>query len=138
MDLVLTRMQYRADGIFGELRDLNEVLVAITLEHAYELDDDKGYYPKIPVGTYLCVRGIHQLEKMPNPFETFEITNVPEHSKILFHYGNWNADSDGCILLGRALAPSTRGQMIVDSRSTFDKFIQVQTNQPTFKLTVLG
>jgi hypothetical protein len=131
-------MQYRVDGIFGELRDLNDLLIAITLEHAYPLDDDDGFYPKIPVGTYHCERGIHQLEGMPNPFETFEITQVPNHSKILFHWGNWNDDSSGCVLLGKALAPSTKGQMITDSRAMFAKFMQLEINQATFRLTVLG
>lgn len=138
MDLVLTRLFYREDGIFGELRDLNEFLVAVTLEHAYPLDGVGGFYPKIPVGKYNCVRGIHQLEHMEYPFETFEITNVPNHSKILFHYGNFNDDSEGCVLLGARTQASTKGQMVTNSKATFDDFMKLETNQPGFVLQVLG
>ena len=138
MDMILTRMQYRVDGIFGELCDLNNVQIAVTLEHAYAWDNLGGFYPKVLPGKYICVRGIHQLEGMSTPFETFEITGVMGHINILFHSGNFNDDSAGCVLLGSTVSPSTRGQMITNSKSKFNEFMRVQTNQDSFEVTILG
>lgn len=138
IDLILTRLSYRDDGIFGELRDLNDVLIAVSLERAYPNDSPDGYSAKIPQGSYMCVRGIHQLEHMRTPFETFEVTGVVGHFDILFHFGNWNDDSSGCVLLGESLSPSARGQMITNSKQTFDQFMLMENGADTFGLTVLG
>lgn len=138
MDLTLARSAYRLDGVFGELYETNSNdKIAVTCEHAYT-DDLGGYYPKILPGEYLCKRGIHQLKNMPRPFETFQIMNVPNHTQILFHVGNWHFDSDGCVLLGSDIAPSSRGQMITNSRMTFDKFMLLQSGLEFFQLKVLA
>ena len=95
MIVTLKRTEFRDDGIFGELSAGN--LNLVTLEHSY----DKK--PKIPVGTYKCVRGVHHLANMVHPFTTFEVTGVPGHTNILIHPGNWNSDSEGCILVGKVI-----------------------------------
>jgi len=109
----------------------------VTLEHAYP-DSDGGFYPKIPAGEYICKRGIHQLEGMATPFETFEITNVKGQINILFHAGNFNNDSEGCVLVGEKLGKYTHGQMIVNSKATFNNFMRMQNGIDFFKLTVLS
>lgn len=139
MDLILIRTEYRPDGIFGELRDWNGNIVAKTLEHSYPLDGEGGYYPKIPVGTYKCVRGEHRLMGMAHQFETFEITNVPGHTDILFHQGNFNSDSEGCVLLGKSvIRSSSNKQMITDSHTTFEEFMALEAAIDQFTLTVQG
>ncbi len=138
MDLVLKRNEYRADGIFGELVDLSGRNIAMTLEHGYT-DGLGGFYPKVPPGQYTCIRGLHQLAGMSQPFETFEITNVPSHSNILFHVGNFNGDSAGCVLLGGAKAIASTGQkMLTNSRRIFEAFMLLQSGVDSFNLTVLG
>src|ERR1044072_613453 len=102
MDLVLKRKQYRNDGIFGELLDPAGRIVAFTLEHAYF--DGQSYVPKIPIGKWQCKLGEHRLAHMTEPFSTFEVTGVEGHTDLLFHSGNRNADSAGCILLGSTIA----------------------------------
>lgn len=141
MNLILHRNSFGLAGIFGSL--LGEVSmcpIAVTLEHAYG-SIESGYLAKIPVGQYLCKRSMHRLEGMTQDFETFEITNVPCHTKLLFHWGNYNRDSDGCILLGEKLAPSGLemvgiGQMITHSRATFNAFMTLQIGIDSFTLTV--
>ena len=138
MNLFLSRKRRGSDGIFSELRDEVGNLVAITLEHAYV---DTGWQPKIPNGDYQCVRGMHQLESMSSPFETFEITGVPGHSNILFHAGNYNADSEGCILVGQYIAPNPNNpgdQMITNSKDSFAKLMALQVGLNSFQLTVIG
>lgn len=98
MILNLRRTERLVTGIIGELLTEDWKPLYFTLEHAY-VDGDE-FVSKIPIGTYKCVRGEHTLEHHPEPFTTFEVTNVPGHTHILFHVGNINSDSAGCILLG--------------------------------------
>lgn len=125
----LVRYDWRADGIFGRLRDDHDDQLAVTLEHSF---DGK---PKLPAGQYLCKRGMHQLEH-GGRFETFEVLDVPGHTGILFHIGNWNRDSDGCILLGRVSVGSTDGHMITSSAMTFFSFMNALDGVNEFPLTV--
>lgn len=127
--LKLKRREYRDDGIFSELVNSHGDVIAHTLEHSYK------NLPKLYIGTFTCKRGTHQLHKGP-PFETFEVTGVNGHTGILFHKGNWNADSDGCVLLGEAIAHSDKGQMITNSTATFHHFMQLMTGLDTFTLIV--
>jgi hypothetical protein len=99
MDLQLIRKEKISCGIFGDLRDESGHLICVTLEHAFHEPHDQ-YEAIIPIGSYNCVRGKHRLLGMTRDFDTFEITHVPGHSQILFHWGNYNKDSKGCILLG--------------------------------------
>lgn len=130
MNLSLIRTAFRIDGIFGELRDDSDTELFITLEHSYDL------VPKIPDGVYKCIRGIHQLEHMADPFETFEITEVPNHTEILFHVGNANVDSAGCVLLGMTFAQVGGAQWITQSQHSFERFMILQTDCDEFELTV--
>ena len=49
----------------------------------------------IPAGTYICRP--YTSQRWPN---TFEVMNVPGRTAILFHYGNFESDTLGCILVG--------------------------------------
>ena len=127
----LLRSEFRDDGIIGTLYNEQGDQLAVTLEHAYDGQ------PKLPAGHYLCKRGKHQL-KHSDPFETFEVTGVTGHTGILFHTGNWNKDSDGCILLGRTVTGSTEGWMITNSHLTFAYFMHDLVGVDAFLLTVLN
>lgn len=137
MDLVLTRTRSREDGIFGILKANDLSFQCVTLEHAYE-DVDKGFLPKLQPGEYMCVRGPHRLHNMTSNFITFEITGVTGHTNILFHWGNYNKDSEGCVLLGDTIATSSNEEgMITSSRRTFSEFMKVQDGVAKFTLTVV-
>lgn len=142
MNLTLTRFKYGIDGIFGELKATADFTdVAVTLERAYPMVDQvNGHtvFAKIPQGVYICERGIHQLSH-GGPFETFEVTGVTGHTDLLFHQGNYDSDSQGCILLGAAVAQVTPDtQMVTDSRETFANFMTLQSGEDSFTLTVIG
>jgi hypothetical protein len=134
MDLLLKRNEFQSAGIFGLLMSLDKsCIVAHTLEHSYVGSNEPiCYIPKLPPGVYLCERGMHQLEGMSFPFETFEITHVPGHTQILLHVGNTNDDSAGCVLLGSARS----NNMITQSRIAFAAFMKLQAGIDTFKLVV--
>lgn len=124
--LTLARFSESDDGIFSHLWDEEKNLIAYTLEHAY------NKAPKIPHGTFKCVRGTHQLHENSAPFETFEITGVEGHSGLLFHCGNLQSESQGCVLVGSGL----EGNMITESRKAFEKFMELMTGVDEFDLVV--
>lgn len=139
MKLLLQRMAYQTDGVFSKLflfvgdEQVNtQPALCVTLEHSYD------GRPKLAPGTYLCVRGQHRLHGMTEDFTTFEITGVIGHSGILFHWGNFNKDSDGCVLLGHTIADSPQGTMVTDSRATFAKFMKTLAGANEVQLEVLG
>jgi hypothetical protein len=133
----LRRQTFLRDGIFGVFRfDDDDITAFYTLEHAYlGLSDScpNGWSPKVPQGSYLCVRGIHRLAH-GEPFETFEITAVPGHTGVLFHAGNYNADSEGCVLLGLG---RDGDKMVTQSKAAFADFMDHLKGLPTFLLEVI-
>ncbi len=133
----LTRTDFRPDGIFGMLHDDSGKLLSYTLEHSYA-QLDGSWLPKLNAGQHSCVRGPHRLHNMTQDFETFEITGVPGHSNILFHWGNFDRDSEGCVLLGNAIVSQPDGtEMVVNSRHTFAEFLKALTGINQFILTVV-
>ncbi len=134
MDLVLRRNSFTEFGIFGTIFDPQNNIICVTLEHAYltTVNGNQSYQPKLPVGTYQCVRGMHILEGMSAPFEAFEITGVPNHTGVLFHIGNYNRDSAMCVLLGT----ENVGVMITKSVDAFNAFMNLQKDVDTFTLVV--
>lgn len=136
MNLKLTRTLFEPYGIFGELAftDASPLRYCYTLEHAFQVGDQ--WMPVIPEGIYNCVRGWHQLSNA-EPFETFEITGVEGHKGLLFHAGNFNADSHGCVLLGREIIDSAAGgKMIGNSKVTFENFMRRLADVDEFTLVV--
>ena len=123
-------------GIFSYLLGDADIVEAVTLEHAYP--EGEIYIPKIPSGSYKCVRGPHRLHGMTEDFITFEITGVEGHTNLLFHWGNYNKDSEGCVLLGKTkiLMPDGVSSMITESRAAFNKFMDLQNGLDEFQLEV--
>jgi hypothetical protein len=127
MKLTLKRTEYSPSGIFSELKDELGTIIAHTLEHSYNSK------PKVPSGTFTCVRGDHKLHGMTDTFSTFEIP-VAGHTDILFHWGNYNKDSEGCVLVGELQS----GSMITNSRATFAKLMNLLQGLDTFELEVIA
>ena len=125
MDLTLTHVSKTPAGIFGLLVSPDSSLVACTLEHAYD-SGDGNWAAKVPPGTYMCTVGDH-----PKQGHVYEVTHVPGHTDILIHAGNFDKDSEGCILVGAART----SDMITNSRETLARLMALQADQP-FQLTV--
>lgn len=138
MDLKLEHVENGMFGVFGKLIEPDGNIFCFTLEHAYPdiRSVDTFYYTKIPNGSYTCIRGMHRLDGMIKDFETFEVKDVPGHSGILFHVGNYNRDSSGCILVGASIVSAGLEKMISDSRTTFAKFMTLQTGIDEFQLQI--
>lgn len=130
MNLCLHRTELGPEGIFGVLTFESGAHIAYTLEHAYAVGSD--WLPKIPNGEFTCVRGNHRLAGLADPFETFEVTGVPGHFGILFHIGNYNKNSEGCVLLGTEIL----GYRLVSSLEAFNNFMKCLSGINSFQLAV--
>lgn len=146
MNLFLIRNAFLESGIFGEIKNDKQEHLFFTLEHAF-LQKDGSYSPKTAPGNYNCrndtgpLHGLHSL-KNGVPFKAFEIENVPPFegipvSGILFHIGNWNQDSEGCVLLGKAIGNMNNGGlMLTNSGIAFGEFMDILNQVDEFNLTV--
>lgn len=136
MNFTLKRTIHSAQGIFGSLSS-DDGFTLVTLEHAFATGD--SFAPAIPDGTYTCQRGMHQLLHMARPFETFQVMNVPGHTDILLHPGDYNRDSEGCILLGKTLVtPGAGTWAIYESRIAFWQFMNLLKGVNQFQLSVIS
>lgn len=125
MKITLTRKHYRSDGIFGEIDTPNNFF--FTLEHSYEKK------PKLLAGEYTCKRYISP----HNGYELFKLEHTPEATMIELHIGNYNEDSEGCILLGLALGNRANGgMMLTSSRQAFIAFMSMFKGIEEFTLVV--
>jgi hypothetical protein len=136
MDLKLVRNKFALYGITGELLKDNGTRLCFTLEHSYA-QPMGGCLPKLANGIYTCQRGQHRLDGMALTFETFEILGVPRFmgapvTGILFHKGNSNNDSHGCVLVGLEMGQGC----ILESALAFGEFLQIQEGCDQFTLTV--
>lgn len=106
--------------------------MGVTLEHAYP--ENGLFVPKLASGKYVVKR--HAPNRLP--YETFEIQGVPDFqgspvSGILIHVGNYNKDSEGCVLLGLHLGVGC----ILESKIAFEQFMETQSGLDEFNLEVL-
>lgn len=95
---ILWRIADTPFGVFGylDLFDGAGQRLARFCTAEEEWRDNRPHISCIPTGSYRCRRGV-----FPRMGETFEVTGVPGRTAILFHAGNTEADTEGCILLGQ-------------------------------------
>jgi hypothetical protein len=102
---------------------------ALTLERPWL--DNQRMVSCIPAGTYRAIR--HQSARFG---ETFWLQDVPGRSEILFHKGNIDDDSHGCILVGKEFDQVKGEHGIVSSKKGFDQFMRVQRGADEFTITI--
>lgn len=102
----------------------------LTLEDAWR--DNETRISCIPVGRYRI-----KLHRSPRFGVTYKILDVPERSDILFHPGNTNKDTHGCILLGLQYGRLDANSAVLASKSAFQKFMQLMGDVPEAELLVI-
>jgi hypothetical protein len=122
----LHRIANIPDGIFGVLKD-DKVPFCLTLEN-------NNYY--IPDGTYICIR-----VNSPKFGNTFEITGVKNRTHILFHWGNIEEHSEGCVILGEQFEPVKIKDYelkngVLSSKIAFAEFLKRTKGINEFKLKI--
>jgi hypothetical protein len=121
--------EHERHGTLGILR-VNKRVYCATLEPPDKLNASN--ISSIPAQQYTC-----RPWSTPRYPETWEVCNVPGRSAILFHAGNTEEDTAGCILLGRnhaVLSVDNRG--VVNSGNTFQRFLVDMREHSQFHLTI--
>ena len=113
--LTLKRIAHTRDGTFGVLLDSNPF--ALTCER--EWLDNKSDVSCIPTGEYIC-RRVNSL-RFGN---TFEVMFVKGRTNILFHSGNTEDDSKGCILVGEEFGEVNGKTAVLSSKKGFAEFLE--------------
>lgn len=120
MNLIrLDRMGSTPWGTFGTLR-LPDGSAFPTLEPQWQYNA-KGK-SCIPAGEYaMAMRGSPIVAKTSgHEFKSgWEVTGVPNRDLIMIHPGNWQHNSNGCILVGRAHTVITGKPGVSASRAAF-------------------
>lgn len=120
-------------GCFGVLL-VDGIPIALTLWRTYSNAENPGEPVKILPGTYICKRSVYHKPKVP--YETFEII-VPGHSRILFHIGNVETDSEGCCLVGEEFGTMNGKPAILRSGAGFGEFMTKMSGVNEFPLVVI-
>ena len=111
--LKLIRLEHSSQGAVGVLLIDDEI-------HSFTLEPDAADLkkPQIKQGVY-TVRRFHGAKWK----DSFEIV-VPEHSAVLFHAGNTEADTQMCILLGSTIGKLKGNRAVLNSGTSFSSFMK--------------
>lgn len=126
--LTLLRVGQSRKGTFGVLRR-EMIPFALTMELPWT--DNTPGQSCIPTGHYICRR-----VRSPKFGNTFEVTQVPNRTHILFHKGNTLEDTEGCILVAEEFSGTFDRPMIVSSARGFGELMALLADQPAFNLIV--
>jgi hypothetical protein len=135
MRLKIIRVSLKHNATFGVFLRNDGVPFAVTLERPWMFNKPSvGDVPGscIPAGTYLCKR-----VNSPKFGDTFEVTGVTGRSAILFHKGNINDDTRGCILVGEQFEPVKGKDGIVASAKGFEEFKTLTAGLNEFELEIV-
>ncbi len=124
----LIRVAYTDEGTFGVLLD-GGIPFCLTLER--EWADNEVGKSCIPIGEYVCGR-----VNSPNHGRTFEVKDVPGRTVILFHKGNIDDDTHGCIILGEQYEPLDGHSAVLSSGKAMEEFMTRTYGLDEFALTV--
>lgn len=128
--LTLKRVAFRSDGTFGVLLDGN-IPFALTCEREWR--DNETQASCIPPGMYHCKR-----VNSPKFGDTFEVTGVPGRSAILFHAGNTEDDTRGCILVGEQFGGLNGKLAVLSSKAGFGEFLRRLGSWDEFSFEIMG
>lgn len=137
--LTIKRVSTNNDGTYGVIIQ-NTTPFALTLEESWK--ENKRDISCIPAGEYICKR-----VNSPRFGDTFGIVNVEGRSNILFHWGNTEKDTKGCILVGeefgylKTLDDDTKKielqPAVLSSRKGFHEFMQKLDKYDGFMLKII-
>lgn len=117
--LELTRVAEHRGATLGVL-SFDGMPRVVTLEEAWR--DNQRQISCIPTGNYTISR-----HRSPKFGETFIVNDVPGRSHILFHAGNTDEDTLGCILVGCEYGEIKKKPAVLRSRAAFLLFMNLLT-----------
>ena len=129
MVVKLIRVETGNEGTFGVLL-LNDEAFCVTLEP--EDLDNQDSISCIPTGTYLCKRVVS-----PKYGDVFEVQDVPNREHILFHAGNRDNNTEGCILLAQYFGKLKGDRAVLNSGNTLKAFRLELEGHMSFALQII-
>lgn len=85
----------------------------------------------IPAQQYMCER-----VDSPKYGDTFQIMNVPDRDHVLFHPGNLVKHTKACVIVAQHFGKLGDKRAILNSGTTFDKFMYRLQGHNRFHLTI--
>ena len=89
--------------------------------------------PILVNGLYDCVRDFYH----KGGYETFEII-VEQHDRILFHKGNVETDSLGCVIVAEKFGVLEGNTAVLESKEGFGELMEKATGLKRFVMEVSG
>lgn len=136
MKVLLSRFPspHKSHPTFGVL-SLGGIVRFPTLELPWRGNQQK--ISCIPLGAYTCkrVEG-RQLFNGARITETFEVDRVPNRDGILFHSGNTERDTLGCIIVGSNYGITNGLPSVIESRKAFSKLLNALEGLSEFSLII--
>ena len=121
MKLLVIRSEFYGESTIGKLF-VNSNYFCDTLE---DTDRKLEFYPNNKInGMTAIARGIYEIEMMySNHFKKNMpfLKNVKNYLGVMIHPGNTNADTLGCILVGKKV----NSNFITDSKNTFLRLMSI-------------
>ena len=115
IEVTIKRTEHLKEATRGDLKiEGFDHYPIFTLENP-KRDTDKDSC--IPAGTYTCKPYSGEHFK-----DVYIVENVPNRTAILFHWGNTEKDTLGCILLGNKLGTIENEPAILESRACYERF----------------
>ena len=128
-ELTLKRVGQSWRGTFGVLIN-GDVPFALTMEQPW--NENQEDVSCIPAGRYLCRR-----VDSPHFGNTFEVTDVPARTHVLFHKGNVLADTRGCVMVGEQFDGTFEHPFLSESKHGYDELMAMMAGESAFMLTVV-
>lgn len=119
---------HQTEGTFGVLV-FNGKVLCVTLEPP-DRENAIGR-SSIPAGQYTCTKF-----QSPKYGWTWSISNVPNRTYVLFHGGNVVSHTRGCILLAQYFGKLKGNRAVLNSGTTFKKFLEMAEDFDELNLTI--
>ena len=130
--MILKRITNTEFGTFGVLLS-GSIPFAVTLERPWI--NNKENESCIPIGSYDCKK--YRSFKHGRTYEILNVMNRGNGEKIIFHKGNIDDNSRGCILVGEEFGILNGEPAILNSGKGFKEFINMTGNKNWFKLIIM-
>lgn len=125
--LELKTVAVREDGCFSVLLWDGRPF-AVSVERTFE-----NGRPVITQNEYKCTRSTY----IKGGYEAFEI-HVPGHTRILFHKGNVEEDSVGCVIVAGSFGVVRGRTAVLDARTGFGGLMELTAGLAEFYMVVTG
>lgn len=136
-NITLVRTTYTDKGTFGVLL-MDGIPFAVTLENPWK--ENEPNISCIPADFYTARRCRSSAEygygDSPKYGNTFVVEEVPGRSKILFHWGNLEKHTEGCILVGSYFGTLGGEPAVLNSKRAFNIMMNKLKNKDSFAFDI--